>query len=182
MKGLETLPNMWWYRCCLTHLFLSFLTLRVNYFLQFSSCGPWNIFSHSNYPLHRALGRYRHTSSSRQFRNILCWLEILNYRPDGRNGNFHCSSSFLKATSRGSCEAQLSFSAHQKYILWFSHCDGWLREFGLCFSSYLYFMFIITLECSKLWIWMCISEILRLGISRVPIILSNVYLWKNIIS
>ncbi len=50
-------------------------------------------------------------------------------------------------------------------FLVFSHCDGWLREFGLCFPSYLYFcetgkqwlnnfMFIITLECSKLWIWM----------------------------
>ncbi len=32
--------------------------------------------------------------------------------------NFHCSSSFLKATSL-ICEAQLSFAAHQKYILWF---------------------------------------------------------------
>ncbi len=58
----------------------------------------WRVFSHSNSP-HRALGRYRHTSSSRQFRNIFCWLEILNYCPDGGNGNFHCSSSFLKATS-----------------------------------------------------------------------------------
>ncbi len=43
-----------------------------------------------------------------KFRNILCWLEILNYCPDGGNGNFHCSSSFLKATSL-ICEAQLSF-------------------------------------------------------------------------
>ncbi len=30
-----------------------------NYFLQFSSCGPWRVFSHSNSPPHRALGRYR---------------------------------------------------------------------------------------------------------------------------
>ncbi len=73
-------------------------------------------FSHSNSPPHRALGRYRHTSSSRQFCNIWCWLEILNYCPDC--GFFHCSSSFLKATSL-ICEAQLSFAAHQKYIIWF---------------------------------------------------------------
>ncbi len=93
-----------------------FLTLRLNYFLQFSSCGPWRVFSHSNSPLHRALVRYRHTSSSRQFRNIFCWLEILNYCPDGGDGNFLCSSTFLKATSL-ICEAQLSFAALQKYIL-----------------------------------------------------------------
>ncbi len=113
---LETLPNnMWW---CLTIFFKGFSTQRLNYFLQFSSCGPWRVFSHSNSPSHRALGRYRHTSSSRQFRNIFCWLEMFNYFPDGGNGNFHCSSSFLKATSL-ICEAQLSFAAHQKYILWF---------------------------------------------------------------
>ncbi len=111
--------------------FFWFSAPRLNYFLQFSSCGPWRVFGHSNSPSHHALGRYRHTSSSRQIRNILCWLEILNYCPDGGNGNFHCSSSFLKATSL-ICEAQLSFAAHQKYIIWFSHHDGWLREFGLC--------------------------------------------------
>ncbi len=98
--------------------FLRFSDPRLNYFLQFSSCGPWRVFSHSNSPPHRALGRYRHTSSSRQFHNIFCWLEILNYCPDGGNGNFHCSSSFLKTTSL-ICEAQLSFAAHQKYILCF---------------------------------------------------------------
>ncbi len=37
--------------------------------------------------------------------------------------DFHSSSSFLKATSL-ICEAQLSFSAPQKYTLWFSHCEG----------------------------------------------------------
>ncbi len=61
---------------------------------------------------------YRHTSSSRQIHDIVCWLEIINYCPDGGNGNFHCSSSFLKATSL-IFEAQLSFAAHQKYILSF---------------------------------------------------------------
>ncbi len=79
---------------------------------------------------------YRHTSSSRQIRNILCWLEILNYCPDGGNGNFHCSSSFLKATSL-ICEAQLSFAAHQKYIFWF-FSSWWMIKgiWSLC-SSYL---------------------------------------------
>ncbi len=79
--------------------FLRFYSPRLNYFLQFSSCGPWKVFSHLNYPSHRAIGRYRHESSSRQFRNILCWLEILNNCPDGGNRHFHCSRSFLKATS-----------------------------------------------------------------------------------
>ncbi len=55
-------------------------------------------------------------SSSRQIHNIFCWLEILNYCPDGGNGNFHCSSSFLKATSL-ICEAQLSFAAHQNFLI-----------------------------------------------------------------
>ncbi len=41
----------------------------------------------------------RPASSSRQIRIIFSWLEILNYYPDGWNGNFHCSSSFSKATS-----------------------------------------------------------------------------------
>ncbi len=97
--------------------FKGFLTPKLNLSLQFSSCGPWRVFSHSNSPPHRALWRYRHTSSSRQIHNIFCWLEILNYCPDDGNGNFHCSSSFLKATSL-ICEAQLSFAAHQKYIIW----------------------------------------------------------------
>ncbi len=130
---IETLPNtMWWCRCCLTIFFLGFLTPRLNYFLQFSSCGPWIDFSHSNYP-HHALGRYRHTSSSRQFCNILCWLEILNYCPDGGNGNFHCSSSFLKVTIINYLLLHI-----RNILLAFSHCDGGLREFGLCFPSYLY--------------------------------------------
>ncbi len=84
-----------------------------------------------NSPPHHALGRYRHTSSSRQIRNIFYWLEILNYCPDGGNGIFHCSSSFLKATSL-ICEAQLSLLHIRNIFFVFSHCDGWLREFGLC--------------------------------------------------
>ncbi len=143
--------------------FLGFLTLRLNYFLQFSSCGPWRVFSHSNSPPHRALGRYRHTFSSRKFCNILCWLEILNYCPDGGNGNFHCSSAFLKATSL-ICEAQLSFAAHQKYILWLFSLWWMIKGLWTLFSLFIFlwdrktwlnnFMFIITLECSELWIWM----------------------------
>ncbi len=103
------------------------------------------------------LGRYRHTSSSRQIHNIFCWLEILNYCPDGGNGNFHCSSSFLKAISL-ICEAQLSFAAHQKYILWFFSLWWMIKGIWTLFSLpfiFLWnrkprldnFMFIITLEC-----------------------------------
>ncbi len=165
-----------------------FLTPRLNYFLQFSSCGPWRVFSHSNSPSHRALGQYRHTSSSRQFCNILCWLEILNYCPDGGNGKFYCSSSIVKATSL-ICEAQLSFAAHQKYIIFcFSHCDWWLREFGLCFSLLFIFlwnrkpwldnfMFIITRSAPNCeYEWEYTSEIFYSEFLGVPIIVSNVFL------
>ncbi len=145
-------------------IFKGFLTPRLNYFLQFSRCGPWRVFSLSNSPSRRALAQYRHTSSSRQFRNILCWLEILNYCPAGGNGNFHCSSSFLKATSL-ICEAQLSFAAHQKYIISFFSLWWMIKIIWALFSLLFIFLwnrkpwldkfiFIITLECSTLWIWM----------------------------
>ncbi len=94
---IEALPNsMWWWRCCLIIFFNGFLTWNSSFFCHYPAF-VLRVFSHSNSPSHRALGRYRHTSSSRQFRNIFCWLEILNYCPDGGNGNLHCSSSFLKA-------------------------------------------------------------------------------------
>ncbi len=171
---LETIPNnMCWCRGCLANFFFKgFLTPKLNLSLQFSSCGPWRVFGHSNSPSHRALGRYRHTSSSRQIHNILCWLEILNYCPDGGNGNFHCSSSFLKATSL-ICEAQLSFVALVFLIVMM--IKGIWALFSLLFI-FLWnrkpwldnFMFIITLECSKLWIWMGIyfRDILLIRISR----------------
>ncbi len=60
-----SLPNNM--RCCLIIFFKGFLTPRINYFLQFSSCGPWRVFGHSNSPPQHALGRYRHTSSSGRF-------------------------------------------------------------------------------------------------------------------
>ncbi len=87
---LENLPkNMWWCRGCL---------IKKKGFLQFSSCGPWIVFSHSNSPPHRALGQYRHTFSSRQVFNILSCLEPLNYCPDGGNGDLQCFNSFLTVT------------------------------------------------------------------------------------
>ncbi len=103
------------------------------------SCDPWRVFSHSNSPSHRALGRYRHTSSSRQFHKMLCWLENLNYCPDGGNGNFHCSSSFLKAPSL-ICEAQLYFAAHQKYILWLFSLWWMIKGIWALFSLLFIFM------------------------------------------
>ncbi len=105
---LETLPNNTWRCRCFLIFFKGFMNSRLNYFLQFSSCGPWRVFSHSNSSSHRALGWYRHTSSSRQFRNILCGLEIFNYCPHDGNVNFHCSSSFLKG-SRFKVQGSLLF-------------------------------------------------------------------------
>ncbi len=137
-------------------------------------------------PSHHALGRYRNI-----FLNIFCWLEILNYYPDGGNWNFHCSTAFLKATSQ-IFEAQLSFAAHQKSIFFF-HCNGLLMEFGICFPSYFYFcknrkawldnfMFIITLKCSNCeYEWEYTSEIFySYEFQGVPIIVSKVYLRKNV--
>ncbi len=134
---LETLPNnMWWCRCCLTIIFLVFCPRDSTIFWNSPAVVLEESLANSNSPPHRALGRYRHTSSSRQIRNILCWLEILNYCPDGGNGNFHCSSSFLKATSL-ICEAQLSFAAHQKYILWFYSLWWMIKGIWPLCSSYL---------------------------------------------
>ncbi len=79
---------------------------------------------------------------------------FFNYFPDGGNGNFLKANSLI-------CEAQLSFAAHQKYILSFSSL--WLMIKGIWpLFSLLFiflwnsktwldnFMFIITLECLKL--------------------------------
>ncbi len=151
---LETLPNnMWWCRCCFTILFKGFWPRDSTIFCNSPAVVLWE--SLSNSPPHRALGRYRHTSSSRQFRNIFCWLEFLNYCPDGGNGKFHCSGSFLKATSL-ICEAQLSFAAHQQYILCFFSLWWMIKRIWALFSLLFIFlwnrkpwldniMFIITL-------------------------------------
>ncbi len=153
------LNNMWWCRCCLT-IFKVFWPQDSTIFCNSPAVVLKESLATQNVPSHRALGQYRHTSSSRQFRNILRWLEFLNNCPDGGNGNFHCSSFFLKATSL-ICEAQLSFAAHLCLFI----CDGLLRIGPLIWAlfSLLFiflwnrkpwlgnFMFIITLECSKLW-------------------------------
>ncbi len=148
--------------------------------------------------LGESLGRYRHTSSFRQIHNIFCWLEILNYCPDGGNGNFHCSSYFLKATSL-ICEVQLSFAAHQKYILCFFSLWWMIKGIWALLSllfiflwnrkPWLYnFMFLIPLECSKLWIWMGIyfRDILLIRISRgannCPTCIWENHLFRNEIS
>ncbi len=158
-------------------IFLRFSDPETQLFSAILQLWSFVVFSHSNSP-HHALGRCRHTSASRKFHNIFCWLEILNYCPDGRNGNYHCSSSFLKATSL-ICEAQLSFAAHQKYILCFFSLWWMIKGIWALFSLLFIFMwnrkpwldnfmFIITLECSKLWIWMGIyfRDILLIRISR----------------
>ncbi len=78
--------------------FGGFLPPRLNCFLQFSSCDHCRVFSLSNSPPHRALGQYRHTSSSRQICNIFSWLEPLSYYTDGGNEDFQCVNSFITAT------------------------------------------------------------------------------------
>ncbi len=120
----------------------------------------WWVVSHSNSPPRRALGRYRHTSSSRQFRNILCWLEILNYCPDAGNG----ATSLI-------CEAQLSFAAHQKCILWFFSLWWMIKGIWALFSLLFIFlwnrkprldsfMFIITWSAQNCeYEWKYTSEI-----------------------
>ncbi len=158
------------------YFFKGFLILRLNYFLQFSSCGPWRVFSHSNSPPHRALGLYRHTSSSKQIHNIFCWLEIIALMVE--MGIFTDLALFLKAASL-ICEAQFYFAAHQKYILCFFSLWWMIKGIWALFSLLFIFlwnrkpwldnfMFIITLESSKLWIWMVIyfRDILLIRISR----------------
>ncbi len=131
---------MWWCRC------------RVTFLLRFSD-PETQLFSNS--PPHCALGRYRRPLPGR-----FVTLEILNYCPDGGNGNFHRSSPFLKAPSQ-ICEAQLSFAAHQKYILWFFSLwwmITWIWAFFPLLFIFLWnrkpwldnYIFIIT--TSKLWI------------------------------
>ncbi len=93
-------------------------------------------------------------------------------------GIFTRLALFLKAASL-ICEAQLSFAAHDKYILWFFSLWWVIKGIWALFSLLFIFMwnrkpwlenfmFIITLECSKLWIWMGIyfRDILLIRISR----------------
>ncbi len=112
---LETLPNnMWWGRCCLTIFSKVFWPRDSTIFCNSPAVVPWESLASQTLLLH-VLGRYRHTSSSRTF-SIDCKFLIIALMVE--MGIFYGSSSFLKATSL-ICEAQLSFAAHQKYILWY---------------------------------------------------------------
>ncbi len=111
--------------------FMLFLTPRLNYFLQFSTCNLWRVFGHSNSPPHRALGWYKHTSFSRQICNVFSWLKSLNYYPDGGHGNFHCTSSILTATFYF-VKLNYVLLNIRNIFLGFTPCDGRLRECGLC--------------------------------------------------
>ncbi len=127
-------------------------------------CKLWSFESLclSNSPSHRALGWYRPTSSPVSF---VYFMLIRNSEllPWWWKWNFHCFSPFLKATSL-ICEAQLSLLHIKIYYLVFSlwwMIKGILALFFLLLI-FLWnrkpwlgnFMFIITLECSQLWIWM----------------------------
>ncbi len=129
---LETLPNnMWWYRGCLIFFFLGFWPQDSTNLCNSPAVILGESLGHSNSPPHRALGRYRHTSSSRQIFNIFSWLEPLNYYPDGGNGDFKCFNLF-SYNHFLFCEAQQSVLHIRNIFFGFSHCDGWLREFDLC--------------------------------------------------
>ncbi len=126
----------WWCRCCLVISFQVFWPRD-----SIISCSsPAVVLEESLDTQTLLLTVHQDDIDTRplHIHNIFCWLEILNYCSDGGDGDVHCSSSFLKATLL-ICEAQLSFDAHQKYILCFFSLWWWLREFGLCFLSYLYF-------------------------------------------
>ncbi len=95
--------------------------------------------------------------------NILCWLEILYYCPD-----LTALALFLKPLISNLIlflKAQLLFTAHHTYILCFFSFWWMIKGIWALFSLLFiflwnrrpwldHFMFIITLECSKLWIWM----------------------------
>ncbi len=120
---------MWWYRGCLIFFFLGFWPQDSTNL--YNSPAVMLGESLSNSPPHRALGRYRHMSSFRQIFNIFSWLEPLNYYPDGGNGDFQCFNSFLTATFYFVMLNNLVLHIRNIFFV-FSHCDGWLREFGLC--------------------------------------------------
>ncbi len=83
-------------------------------------------FSDHKTPPHHALGRYRHTSFSRQIHNIFCWLEILNYCPDGGNGNFHYSL-FLKPLSN--LWSSIIFCGTSEIFIFLWNRKPWLDNF-----------------------------------------------------
>ncbi len=133
---LEALPdNMWWCRCCLINVKV-FWPRNSTFFLQFSSCDSGGVFGHANSPPHRALGRYRHMSSSRQNHNIFCDWKFLIIALMVEIWIFTALALFLKPLSN----LWSSIIFFCTYILCFFSL-WWVinLEFGLCFLSYLYF-------------------------------------------
>ncbi len=128
---------MWWWRCCLIIL-CKFSVPETQSFSAILQLWPLKSLWPLKLSFSRALGWYRHMSSSRQFRNILCWLEIHNYYPDGGNWN-------------------LAFVLFPLLFIFLWTRKPWLGNV----------MFIIMLACS-FWIWMGIyfRYILLIRISR----------------
>ncbi len=118
---LETLPNnMWWCRCCFTiaevleeSLASQTLLLTVH----------WD------------------DTDTRPLPGSFVTFYVDWKFADGGNGNFHCSGSFLKAISL-ICEAQLSFAAHQKYIICFFFIVMMIKGICALFSL----LFIVMLN------------------------------------
>ncbi len=134
---LETLPNnMRWCRCFLISFILRLFDPETPLFSAILQL--WSL--ESLWPLKPSsspLRQYRHISSSEHICNILFWLEILNYCPDGGNWNFQCFRYFLTATFYF-VKLNNLFLHIRTIFFGFTHCDGYLREFGLCFPSFLY--------------------------------------------
>ncbi len=107
--------NMWWCRGC----FIIFLRFSDPEIQSFFCNSPAVVLGESLATQTLLLTVHLDDIDTRplsgSFVTFFCWLEILHYFPDGGNGNF------LKATSL-ICEAQLSFAAHQKYLI----CFFWL--------------------------------------------------------
>ncbi len=114
-----------------------FLTPRLNYFLQFSSCGPWGVFSYSNCPSHRALGRYRLSLPGSFVTFYVDW-KFLIIALMVEMGIFTTLALFLKPLN-SFVKLNYLLIYIRNIFFGFSHCNGWLREFGLCFPTYLYF-------------------------------------------
>jgi len=117
-----------WFFFIFFYLFF-FLTPR----LQFSICDPLRVFGHSNSPPHSALRQYRHTSSSLQIRNIFSWLELLNFCPDGGNGDFQFFSYFL--TNLSILWSSTIFCCTSELYSWFYSLWWMIWNYGTMSSS-----------------------------------------------
>ncbi len=129
---------MWWWRCCLTF---------------FKVFWPWDSTIFCNSPA----GILEESLAAQSLLLTVHWDDIETYPLPGSFVTFHVDWKFLIIalmeemgifTALVLLLKPLHWFVKLDYLLlhirnilfvFFSHCDGWLREFGLCFPSYLYF-------------------------------------------